>query len=78
MRDIIRKILKESIKSDYIKTLLINGKQQFGVLNSTTNPNIVFLSSTAGALIAKLDKEINKIFIAIIHFTNLNLSLYSF
>ena len=56
MRDIIRKILKESIKSDYIKTLLIMDKQQFGVLNSTTNPNIVFLSSTGGALIAKIGR----------------------
>ena len=63
MRDIIRKILKESIKSDYVKTLLLDRKQHFRILNSTTNPNIVFLSSN-GVLIAKLDKEINVIFIA--------------
>ena len=64
MRDIIRKILKESIQSEYVKKLLLVGKGQYRVLNSTTNPNIVFLSSASGALIAKLDKEINKIFIA--------------
>ena len=63
MRDIIRKILKESIKSDYVKKLLLVGKEHMKVYNSTTNPNVVFLFST-GVLIAKLDKEINKIFIA--------------
>ena len=64
MRDIIRKILKESIQSEYVKKLLLVGKGQYRVLNSTTNPNIVFISTASKVLFAKLDKEINKIFIA--------------